>query len=222
MVGIPKLKRTTVAVIVVVVVLASALMVYLWDKNGGSLDFSDTQRLIVISSSMDGEPRTEYEIETIPVGSMVFVTEVPDGASERESFYESLRVGDILTFNYTHPISHERMVVTHRIVEISSSGGSYTYTMAGDSIVDDPTNSSVQIVTSDSGDIIGKVTGVSVWLGYLATFMSEWYGKVLIVLIPCAIIIASEAGNIVRVLRGGKADQAGPDDASEEGADGRS
>ena len=60
----------------------------------------------------------------------------------------------------------------------------------------------MQVVTSSSGDVIGKVVGVSHWLGVLTVFVSHWYGKVVLILIPCLILIVSEARNIVRTLRG--------------------
>ena len=196
------MKNERVVKLVIAVVLVSVLLGYVYDRNGGSFDFSDTQVRIVISGSMDGEPREQYEIETIPVKSMVFISEVPTTEPARSHFYQSLEVGDVLTFDYTHPVSHEHMVVTHRIVDIQSSGAGYTFTLAGDSIRDDPTNSSTQTVTSWSGDVIGEVTGVAPWLGALTVFISTTTGKVVLVLIPCIILIASETRNIVRILRG--------------------
>lgn len=193
--------RRSLAAAVVALALIGALAGYIWQCNGGSLDFSDTDMMIVVSGSMEGEPRTEYDIETIKVETLVFIHEVPTDPEEAESFYASLQVGDVLTFDYVHPVSGEHMVVTHRIVDIAESGGVYTYTMAGDSMVDDPTNSSIQIVTPASGDVIGNVVGVSHWIGVLAVFLSHWYGKVVLILVPCAILIASEVRNIVRVLR---------------------
>ena len=197
-----RLKNEKVVKLVIAVVLVSVLLGYVYDRNGGSFDFSDTQVRIVISGSMDGEPREQYEIETIPVKSMVFISEVPTTEPARSHFYQSLEVGDVLTFDYTHPVSHEHMVVTHRIVDIQSSGAGYTFTLAGDSIRDDPTNSSTQTVTSWSGDVIGEVTGVAPWLGALTVFISTTTGKVVLVLIPCIVLIASETRNIVRILRG--------------------
>ena len=194
------ISRRMAAAIIAIVVIA-ALVGYIWDRNGGSLDFSDTQVLVVISGSMDGEPREQYDIETIPIESLVFVHEVPSDPEEAASFYASLRVGDVLTFDYTHPVSGEHMVVTHRIVEIAENGDGYTYTLAGDSIADDPTNSSTQTVTSQSGDVVGKVVGVSHWLGVLTVFLSHWYGKALLIIVPCAILIVSESANIVRNVR---------------------
>ena len=196
------MKNEKVVKLVIAVVLVSVLLGYVYDRNGGSFDFSDTQVRIVISGSMDGEPREQYDIETISVKSMVFISEVPTTEPARSHFYQSLEVGDVLTFDYTHPVSHEHMVVTHRVVDIQSSGAGYTFTLAGDSIRDDPTNSSTQTVTSWSGDVIGEVTGVAPWLGALTVFISTTTGKVVLVLIPCIILIASETRNIVRILRG--------------------
>ena len=193
-------RRAVVASLVVAVAVVSSVL-YIWDCNGNSLDFSDTDVMIVISGSMDGEPREQYEIETIPVESMIFIRDVPANPDEAESVYASLRVGDVLTFDYRHPVSGEQMVVTHRIVGISEGNGIYTYTLQGDTIADDPTNGSVQVVTSSSGDVIGKVVGVSHWLGVLTVFVSHWYGKVVLILIPCLILIVSEVRNIIRVVR---------------------
>lgn len=193
-------RRAVVASLVVAVAVVSSVL-YIWDCNENSLDFSDTDVMIVISGSMDGEPREQYEIETIPVESMIFIKDVPSDPAEADSFYASLRVGDVLTFDYRHPVSGEQMVVTHRIVGISEGNGIYTYTLQGDTIADDPTNGSVQVVTSSSGDVIGKVVGVSHWLGVLTVFVSHWYGKVVLILIPCLILIVSEVRNIIRVVR---------------------
>lgn len=187
-------KRSMIAIAVLAVIVVCGLG-YVIHINGDSLDFSHTETKIVVSGSMDGEPR-DYPIKTIPTGSMVVIHRV-DGSD----FYSSLKVGDVLTFDYVHPVSKEKMVVTHRIIEISENDGVYTYTLKGDSIADDPTNGSVQIVTSDSGDVIGKVVGVSHWLGELVVFLSTWMGKFCLIVIPCVLIIIYEIGNIVRALR---------------------
>ena len=207
------ISRSTVATIVFIAAIAACIAGYAVHLNGGSLDFSDTEAKIVVSGSMDGEPR-DYDIRTIPTGSLILIHDVP---SDANGFYSSLKVGDVLTFDYEHPVSHEFMVVTHRIIGISESGGVYTYTLKGDSIADDPTNGSEQVVTSDSGDIIGKVVGVSHWLGVLAVFVSTWTGKLCLIMIPCLILIASEVRNIVRILRDGP-EQEGHADAAEEEA----
>ena len=196
--GLPKGKiAAVIAVLVVVLCIAG----YLAHLNGDSFDFSDTETKIVVSGSMDGEPRN-YEISTIPVSSLIFINKV-----NGDDFYSSLKVGDVLTFNYTSPVSKEHMVVTHRITDIKESLGVYTYTLKGDSLADDPTNGSSQVVTSDSGDIIGKVTGVSSWLGLLVVFLSTWTGKICLIAIPCVLLIVYELWNILNVLRTKRTDK---------------
>ena len=190
-------RRALIVVVLVVVVAASAYAVHL---NGDSFDFAHADAKIVVSGSMDGEPR-DYPIESIPTGSLIVIRTVSDPSS----FYPSLRVGDVLTFDYAHPVSGEVMTVTHRIIGISEDSGVYTFTLKGDSIADDPTNGSVQTVTSDSGDVVGKVVGVSHWLGVLVQFMSTWTGRVCLIVVPCIILLASETRSIVGILRRRKA-----------------
>ncbi len=204
--------KGTVATIAVVAIVAGLSIGYATYLNGGTLDFSDTEAKIVVSGSMDGQPR-DYPISTIPTGSLVVIHRATGSG-----FYSSLEVGDVLTFDYVHPVSKESMVVTHRITSISESAGVYTYTLKGDSIADDPTNGSVQTVTSSSGDIVGEVVGVSHWLGVLAVFMSTWTGKFCLVLIPCVILIVSEVRNIVRILRQGdeKSDEVSMDGSTQD------
>lgn len=190
----PDVSRRTLTLWLVVVVVIAATLGYAAYINGGSPDYSDTEARIVVSGSMEGEPRDQYDIRIIPIGSLVLIHPVDD--------YSSLRVGDVLTFDYIHPTSFESMVVTHRIVSVSEADGVYTFTLTGDSIADDPTNGSVQVVTSDSGDIHGKVVGVAPLLGQIIVFLSSWTGKVCLILVPCLILIVSEVRNIFRILKG--------------------
>lgn len=144
--------------------------------NGDSFDFSDTETRVVISGSMDGEPRIGYDIETIPLESLVFIQKVPEG-DQWYDFHKALDVGDVITFHYRNPVTKADMVVTHRIVGVSDSNGDIVFTLMGDAMADDPTNSSVQVVYASSGDIIGKVVGVSPDLGPVLLFLSSADGK---------------------------------------------
>lgn len=191
--------RRRALVTVAFAICAICIVGYAVDLNGGSLDFSDTEAMIVASGSMDGEPR-DYGIPTIPTGSLVLIHPIHD--------YSSVSVGDVLTFDYDHPISKEHMVVTHRVVSIFEANGIYTFTLQGDSVADDPTNGSVQYVTSDSGDIHGEVVGVSHFLGSLVQFLSTWTGRFVLILIPCIILIASEVRSIFRTLKEGDGESA--------------
>ena len=190
------MKNERVVKLVIAVVLVSVLLGYVYDRNGGSFDFSDTQVRIVISGSMDGEPRTEYDIESIPVGSMVFIKEVPTEPHDK-GFYSSLEVGDVVTFHYTHPVSKENMVVTHRIVKVVDTPTDRIFTMAGDSIRDDPTNASEQVITASSGDMIGEVVGVSPVLGDISTYISSAEGKSVLIGLFAAILAVIWVGPMI-------------------------
>lgn len=211
-------RNRQLVLIITVIVIFSGYLLHIHDLNGGSFDFSDTDVKIVVSGSMDGEPRDQFEIRTIPIRSMVFIHKVPYGDPVGD-FYSSLEIGDVLTFNYVHPATHEMMVVTHRIIAIDESHGTFTYTLKGDSAADDPTNGSVQVVSSDSGDVIGKVVGVSPALGQLVVFLSTWTGKVCLIIIPCMILIVSECLSIFRAIRTDKEEGTDAEEGAEEDPD---
>jgi len=59
----------TVAVLVPLVVFAAYTM---YELNGGSFDFSDSEMRIIITGSMDADPQP-YDIPTIPVNSVVII-----------------------------------------------------------------------------------------------------------------------------------------------------
>lgn len=185
-----------IAVALVVIICVLGVGNFFRNMNGGTFDFSDTEMRVVVSGSMDGELRDEYDIETIPVGSMVFIQRVPDGPYAND-FYSSLRIGDVVTFNYKNPATRENMVVTHRIIDISNQGGDIRFTMAGDSILDDPTNSSKQVVYSSSGDMIGKVTGVSEGLGDITVFISSAKGKAVLIGVFAALLATIWVGPMI-------------------------
>ena len=182
-----KVTRKGLIGLAVALVIIVPVFGYLCHLNGGSANFLDTEVRVVISSSMDGEPREEYEIETIPVGSLVFIHKVPSGMEDAYGFYKSLKVGDVVTFHYTNPVSRENMVVTHRIVEIANSGGDIKFTMVGDSIVDlndEPgtySEGETQVVYASSGEMIGKVVGVSPELGSFVIYISSAQGKAVLI-----------------------------------------
>ena len=178
------LPKGKLAVLVAVVIIALCTAGYIVHLNGDSFDFSNTETKIVASASMDADSSAGYEIGRIPAGSLVFIEKV-----HGDDFYSSLKVGDVLTFNYIHPVSRQPMSVTHRIIDIKETSGVYTYTMKGDA-VDGSTGTSVQIVTSDSGDIDGKVVGMSHVLGVLASFFTTFSGKVATIAVICAVIVA--------------------------------
>ena len=62
-VSVMEVSRRKAITLVAVLAIAVSAVWYVADKNGGSLDFSDTEVRVVVSASMDGEPRSGYDIE---------------------------------------------------------------------------------------------------------------------------------------------------------------
>ena len=145
--------------------------------TGGRI--GNSQYLVVISSSMDGEEQSEYPIKTIPIGSLI-KDEVNDNS---DAFYSSLKKGDILTFNYT---SLGNETITHRIIEdpVKTEDGTFRYVVKGDAVEDD-----CQVLYSDgrSGEIIGKVVSVNLPLGKFMLFLTSKKGMAFCVIIPCTL-----------------------------------
>ena len=146
----------------VCLLLAVILFIAKRDSDGTATVFGYQMR-IVGSPSMESCAETdvsEFEIKDIPVGSVIFIEVVPEENSE--AWYESLKVGDVLTFRYTYL---QEEVFTHRIIKISEKeGGMYEITLRGDN-----KNSDLNTLeqTIDQDQIIGKVVGQSYALGLI-------------------------------------------------------
>ncbi len=162
--------------------------------TGGRI--GDSQYLVVISGSMDGERQEEYPIKTIPVKSLIKVDLIKDG--EEKEFYSSLKKGDVLTFNYA---SLNNVTITHRIIEdplLLSDGTTYQIKLKGDAVE----GNEIQTLYSDgrTGEVIGKVSFVSLPLGQMYFFMSSKMGTLVLVILPCSAVCIYEIAKIVYIL----------------------
>lgn len=153
----------------------------------------NSQYLVVISGSMDGE-KQDYEIDSVPIKSLIKVDLIEEG--KEEEFYSSLKKGDVLTFNY---LSLNNTTITHRIVEDPVlNDGVYRYTLKGDAVEGDDT----QTLYSDgrTGEILGKVSFVSVPLGYFYFFVSSKVGTLVLVILPCSAVCIFEIAKIIYMV----------------------
>ena len=116
--------------------------IYFFNINGKSLDFSDSELMIVPTGSMDAGPK-DFEIPTIPKDSLIMTHHL---SAEQKA---DLKVGDVITFH------QGGLVKVHRIITILDSGTVITQGDANPN-PDDPVSSE---------DIIGKVVGVSAGVG---------------------------------------------------------
>jgi len=123
--------------------------------------------MVVLSGSM--EP-------TIKTGSIVIVKSV-----------EEYKVGDIITFG---PNSKSNLPTTHRIFEIKNKDGQTVYVTKGDA------NNTEDLSEITKKDILGKVLFFVPYLGYAVEFAKQPTGFILLIVIPAAIIVSDEIGNI--------------------------
>ncbi len=178
-------------------------------KNDGAASLFGKQLRIVLSDSMASCEQTDvsqFEIQDIPVKSMVIIEEVPEDEAEAKEWFKELKVGDVLTFKYQFVASQE--TVTHRIISITPNDESdyakgYTIELAGDN---KGSETGVLIQTIDTSlenspnYVIGKVTGQSKFIGWLITATRSTVGIVCIVIVPCLIIATLEIIKLVGVL----------------------
>ena len=174
-------------------------------KEGG-MNFFGREVRLVLTGSMDGsdefyemEENKDLEIKRIEQNDAVFVETVPyEDEAKSNEFYSSLKVGDILTFYFQLGTN---IPVTHRIIKITDHETYYTYELRGDNPSGDQQVSKyspTQVVNSDSGLVIGKVTGKSSFLGrVLYAFVEHKVVLALVVIVPSAIFMCYEIGKII-------------------------
>lgn len=158
--------------------------------------FGSSQFLVVISSSMEGEEKKEYDIKSIPVKSLIKVDLIKDG--KENEFYTSLKKGDVLTFNY---IPLNNTTITHRIISdpVVLDNGVIKFELKGDAVDGDE---NIQTLYSDgrTGEILGKVSFVSLPLGQMYFFITSKVGTLVLVILPSAAICIFEISKIIYVI----------------------
>lgn len=192
--GAKKALSVTVGIFVALFLLLAAMslaVTIFYSVKGEDATLFGVQLRIVLSGSMEPE---------IDEGELIAV-KVP-GDSDK-TFYEELEVGDVLSFYYIKPDDRVRVVVTHKIVVIEKVSTGYRYTMQGVAVDDD-----TQIITSGSGDIIGKVVWHSKFLGGFVRFVRSKAGIVFCMIIPALAVAVYESIRIAGLVREGRAEKA--------------
>lgn len=171
-----------IVTITIVAIMIVSTVVFFYNLNGKSLDFSDSRLLVVPTGSMDGGP-TEYEISTIPKNSMIMVHGLSDDQKK------DLAVGDVITF------TQGGILKVHRIVEIDAVSG--TIVTKGDA-----NQSADPQITFD--DVSGKVVGVSVAVGVIISTLRNtlMHSPILIIVgLLLLIMMVITIMEIVRILK---------------------
>ncbi len=183
--GFELTKKRIVSIVAVVIVVAAALVI-VYDFNGKSLDLTNREVRVIPTNSMDGEPQTQYEIQTIPQWSLVMIKLLN---SDEEK--ESVKVGDVITFK--SPTT--KLLTVHRIVEISEDGG---ITTQGDN------KSSQDPDTLSYSQVLGIVVGVSPWMGQIVHFVQSSSILLALIIVVLAVMVWV-IFDIVKIMKKSKA-----------------
>lgn len=109
---------------------------------------------------------------------------------------ENLQVGDIIT--YFTIIDGQRVINTHRIVEIIDGNGLIQYRTQGDN---KETNPEVDKLMVAPGDVIGKYNGTRIpVLGSVIDYMSTQLGFFLVILLPVLLFTVYQVYKLVNVI----------------------
>ena len=149
-------------------------------KNGGETEIFGHYLFDVVTDSMSG---------TIEKGEVIVAKKVND--------VYALKVGDIITFTAPSGVL-KGYNETHRIVEIlyDENGKVKGYKTAGDKLY----NGSVKVDDWQLPPENGKAIFVrkSAFIGGLKSFLSHWYGYVVIVVVPMCLVFALVIAGFVR------------------------
>jgi len=170
----------------------------------GAMNFFGHETRIVLSGSMEGneeiyKAHPEYQIKRINVRDAVFIDTVPQDEEKQKEFYHSIKVGDVLTFIYQ---KGGNVVVTHRVMKIEENEHHIKFTLRGDNPKGDnlvyDNDQYLQYVYSDTGEIIGKVTGTNAFLGNLLYGLSSnKLVLIFVVIVPASLLALYEVGKII-------------------------
>lgn len=231
--------------VVVVAVLLLALFTMIVTVNAkkskdGTATIFGYQLRFVQSGSMEKCAYTDvskYKVKSIKVKSCVFIKTAPTSEKEINEWYKTLKVGDVLTFQYNKndgsaaPEDYEgdSMVITHRVIKIEKkeNGNGYIITLKGDNKSGKDSEPAEQVIDTEYDTpaettyIIGKVTGQSYLLGLCVYVLKKPVGIVCVVIVPCLLMIVIQIFRIVNVLgedkkNKRKEEQANKDDEIEE------
>lgn len=151
------------AIIVAVALVLSALTVYtFYNMNGQSLDVRNREVRLIVTDSMEGEPKGEYKVPTIQKDSLVVVKILSDDEKS------NIRVGDVIQFRQNGILNHHRVIGT---------GTDYVITQGDNTSSNEIVHSSNEIV--QFSDIRGEVQGADHNVGMVFTFVKNYFYVIL-------------------------------------------
>ena len=147
------------------IIISGAYIVY--DLNGGSLDLSNREVILVVSDSMDGDV-SGFDVDSFPVDTLVMVKHLPDNEKR------FLRIGEVISFYNGDRLIH------HRIVETNMDNGFVI-------VHGDNSHSTERVLLND---INGVVVGSNHWLGVMAqVIMNNFLVFLGVLFVLCSLLV---------------------------------
>ena len=184
--------------------------------SDGAVGIFGYQMRLVTSGSMEKCEQTdvsEYKIKSIPLNAMVFIELAPTDTEELDKWYDSLEVGDVLTFKYVYT---KQVTITHRVSAIEEKADGYAISLIGDNVNESGGQMTQTIDTTIEGNpnyIIGKVVAVSPAIGVFTTFLKKPIGMILVVMLPSLLLMIRE---IIKIVSGVSAERRRREDEERE------
>lgn len=173
------------------VFLYSILMILILAAILFTLYFIDMARNI-----KSGNPKSPlFSAYIIISPSMVPTIKVEDAIVIMRKEPEELKKGDIITFLSSDP-RYSGLTITHRIVGVEQSeSGSFFYRTKGDN------NNSEDSALVSSDNVFGKVILKIPKIGYIQYVLTQAYGWVLLVVVPCLGIVIFDILKLIKSIR---------------------
>lgn len=173
-----KITLSVLAWILLIFALLITVMVFTSDKNNGVPSLFGRMPLTVESGSM--EP-------TFKKGDLIIAKEIDN--------INDLKEGDVISFWTNEIVDGEKVINTHRIVEVKDNNGTKSFVTKGDN------NSQNDTSVVFQGDIIGKWTGTRMpVVGKVMKFLKTKTGFLVCILIPMAIFFLFELFKLIMVI----------------------
>lgn len=194
-------------VLIVVLVALGLLLITLISKKDtdGAANVFGYQIRTIISDSMDQSLETNvetYNIKSLPIKSLIIIQMVPEEESGEKRFFDSIEVGDVLTFKYVY-VSQE--TITHRVIsKEKDTNNGWIIKLSGDNKVSENNTGIQTIYTNDSSSsnyIIGKVIYANLFFGIIINGIKEPLGLILLIIIPSLIIAIIQIIKIVSIIK---------------------
>ena len=146
-----------------------------------------------------------YSILVVQTDSMEPEYKVNSTVIVQKVDFSEIKIDDDLTFFWTGDGLNYPM--THRVSEIKtpeeSGDGHYYFTTHGINKESSQCAGDCTGQTQYFADnyVIGKVVGNSVFLGGVFNFLTQWYGLLILLLIPCGYLIITSIMDISRAIK---------------------